>query len=79
MASPTQSPSWERENPCPCRGCTVSRQQEAQTIFRMISVLHEKVVGPYDDYICNHCSILVGEEFVDAPYPCPTIRLFDEL
>lgn len=39
--------------------------------------LHKAVPGPYDDYICDHCTDLyIGSDDV-IPYPCPTIRAIE--
>jgi len=39
--------------------------------------LHKKVEGPFDDYVCSECTRISGEEVIDAPYPCPTIKALD--
>jgi len=36
--------------------------------------LHKQVPGPYDDYICDHCTNLYGYDDDVIPYPCPTIK-----
>jgi hypothetical protein len=33
LASPSQTPSWNRNTPCPCKGCTVARQNEREQII----------------------------------------------
>ena len=33
--------------------------------------LHKPVVGPYDKYICEHCSSFASRYFIN--YPCYTI------
>lgn len=39
--------------------------------------LHKAVPGPYDDYICDHCSSFTPFESEVIPYPCPTIRAIE--
>jgi hypothetical protein len=36
--------------------------------------LHKQVPGPYDDYICDHCSSFTPFASEVIPYPCPTVR-----
>jgi len=33
MADPTQTSTWDREKPCPCKGCTVARNNEREKII----------------------------------------------
>jgi len=45
MAAPTSS-AVTREDPCPCRGCTVSREQEREKIINNLEkYIHEQDVG----------------------------------
>lgn len=39
--------------------------------FDAVDRLHEKINGPYDNYICKHCSV---DEYLVVDYPCPTIK-----
>jgi hypothetical protein len=40
-----------------------------------VKELHKQVPGPYDDYICDHCTDLYGDDAI--PYPCPTIKAIE--
>ena len=42
MASPTQTSTWDRETPCPCKGCTVAREQERQSIIENLTAYMNK-------------------------------------
>jgi len=45
MAAPTSS-AVTRTDPCPCRGCTVSREQEREKIINNLEkYIHEQDVG----------------------------------
>lgn len=33
MASQSETPSWNREQPCPCKGCSVARKNEREQII----------------------------------------------
>ena len=39
--------------------------------------LHKEILGPYDNYICEHCSYLYGDSADVIPYPCPTIDAYE--
>lgn len=71
MADPTQTSTWSRAEQCPCKGCSVARQQ----VIDLVLSLHKQIVGPYDNYICDHCTDLYGDTADVIPYPCPTLKL----
>jgi len=39
--------------------------------------LHKKIVGPYDNYVCDHCSRLTVFASDVIPYPCPTVKALE--
>ena len=39
-----------------------------------VKELHDKIQGPYDNYVCSHCTI---DEYIYAEYPCPTIEALE--
>ena len=77
MADPTQTSSWDRELPCPCKGCTIAREQGYFNATQVVKQLHKQIVGPYDNYVCDHCSRLTVFESDVIPYPCPTIQALE--
>jgi hypothetical protein len=42
-----------------------------------VKELHKQVPGPYDDYICDHCSSFTPFASEVIPYPCPTIKTIE--
>jgi len=36
--------------------------------------LHRPIVGPYDQYVCEHCTRIYNDIVEDVPYPCRTIK-----
>jgi len=42
-----------------------------------VNELHKQVPGPYDDYICDHCSRFRLDPADVVPYPCPTINALE--
>ena len=64
MASPIESPTWEREVLCGCKGCAVARKPLQDAIER-VRELHRNIDG-----YCSGC---------DTPteYPCETIEALD--
>jgi len=51
-----------------------SMEKELLWAVERVNELHKEVPGPYDDYICDHCSSFTPFESEVIPYPCPTIR-----
>lgn len=40
-----------------------------------ITELHKYVSGPYDSYVCAHCSSLIEDPEGVIEYPCPTVKV----
>jgi len=51
-----------------------SLEKELLWAVERVNELHKQVPGPYDDYICDHCSSFTPFASDVIPYPCPTIR-----
>lgn len=54
-----------------------SMEKELLWAVERVNELHKQVPGPYDDYICDHCSSFTPFESEVIPYPCPTIKALD--
>lgn len=39
MASPIETPTWEREVQCGCKGCGVARNNEKKRIINLLKIL----------------------------------------
>jgi hypothetical protein len=48
-----------------------------EEIKGQVKELHKQIQGPYDNYICEHCSRLTVFASDVIPYPCPTIKALD--
>lgn len=78
MASPIESPTWERKVLCGCKGCAVARKPLQEAIER-VRELHK----PNDYNECAHCLAMTEEGGHDnlclptVAYPCPTIKALD--
>lgn len=48
-----------------------------EEIKERVQELHKQILGPYDNYICEHCSRLTVFASDVIPYPCPTIKALD--
>jgi hypothetical protein len=49
-------------------------EKELLWAVKRVNELHKQVPGPYDDYICDHCSSFTPFASEVIPYPCPTIK-----
>ena len=49
-------------------------EKELLWAVERVNELHKQVPGPYDNYICDHCSSFTPFASEVIPYPCPTIR-----
>jgi len=52
-------------------------EKELLWAVERINELHKRIVGPYDDYVCDHCTDLYGDSADVVPYPCPTIKALE--
>lgn len=52
-------------------------QIEAQEMINRLQDLHKPIVGPADNYVCDHCTDLYGDTADFIPYPCPTIKILE--
>ena len=50
-------------------------EKELLWALERVRELHKQVPGPYDDYVCDHCTDLYGDDAI--PYPCPTIKAIE--
>jgi len=56
---------------------TKSMEKELLWAIERVNELHKKIPGPYDDYVCDHCSRLTVFASDVIPYPCPTIQALE--
>jgi len=49
-------------------------EKELLWALERVNELHKQVPGPYDNYICDHCSSFRLDPADIIPYPCPTVR-----
>ena len=54
-----------------------SMERELLVAVDRVNELHKRIVGPYDNYVCDHCTDLYGDEDAYIEYPCPTIKALD--
>jgi hypothetical protein len=77
MASPDQSPSWDREERCGCKGCGRARKEGAEDLAQRVRKLHFD--NGFGNCITCHISWENGFSVSVFPveYPCPTIQALD--
>jgi len=56
---------------------TESMEKELLCAVERVNELHKQVPGPYDDYICDHCSRFTPFASEVIPYPCPTVKALE--
>lgn len=43
MASPVETPTWDRKIPCGCKGCSVSVKHDRERILFLLDILRTEI------------------------------------
>lgn len=76
MASPTETPSWEKRGMCGCKGCAVAYQRGREDAAKPLRELHIPCSHPIDGVPCCDCLEPICVR-CEQSYPCDTIRVLD--
>lgn len=73
MASPIESPTWEREVLCGCKGCAVARKPLQDAIQRIRDLHYEDTTG--NCATCCTAGERYGDGYFQVSFPCDTYLL----